>query len=119
MYEQLLQLRMYLSGMWKYRWFGIAASWLVCVSVWTFVYFKPDVYEATGKLQIDMNSLLRPILKGLAVDSDQSNTVALMTRKLMSRPVLERIIRETDLGLGVSTEIQMEELITHLRNTIR
>ena len=118
MYEQLLQLRMYLSGMWKYRWFGIAASWLVCVSVWTFVYFKPDVYEATGKLQIDMNSLLRPILKGLAVDSDQSNTVALMTRKLMSRPVLERIIRETDLGLGVSTEIQMEELITHLRNTI-
>lgn len=118
MYEQLLQLRMYLSGMWKYRWFGIAASWLVCVSVWTFVYFKPDVYEATGKIQIDMNSLLRPILKGLAVESDQTNTVTLMTRKLMSRPVLERIIRETDLGLGVSTELQMVQMINHLRNNI-
>jgi polysaccharide chain length determinant protein (PEP-CTERM system associated) len=118
MYEQLLQLRMYLSGMWKYRWFGIAASWLVCISVWTFVYFKPDVYEATGKIQIDMNSLLKPILKGLAVDTDQSNTVTLMTRKLMSRPVLERIIRETDLGLAATNEVQMEYLIDHLRNTI-
>lgn len=118
MYEQLQQIRMYLSGMWKYRWFGIAASWLVCVAVWTFVYFTPDVYEATGKIQIDMNTLLKPILKGLAVDSDQTDTVSLMTRRLMSRPVLERIIRETDLGLKATNELQMEHLIEHLTKTI-
>jgi len=118
MYEQLQQLRMYLSGMWKYRWYGIAASWIVCIGVWTFVYLMPDVYEASGKIQIDMNSLLKPILKGIAVESDQSDTVALMTRKLMTRPNLERIIRETDLGLGVTTDIQMEQMIVHLRKSI-
>ena len=118
MYEQLQQLRMYLSGMWKYRWFGIAASWLVCISVWTFVYFKPDVYESSGKIQIDMNTPLRPILRGLAVESDQSDTMNLMTRQLMSRPLLERIVRETDLGLSASNELQMAHMIDHLRNTI-
>jgi len=118
MYEQLQQVRMYLSGMWKYRWFGIAASWLVCIGIWTFVYLKPDVYEASGKIQIDMNTLLRPILRGLAVESDQTDTVSIMTRRLMSRPILERIIRETDLGLKATNEIQMEHLIEYLRNTI-
>ncbi|MBI1425241.1 MAG: hypothetical protein GC149_17470 [Gammaproteobacteria bacterium] len=118
MYEQLQQIRMYLSGMWKYRWFGIAASWVVCIGVWTFVYLKPDVYEATGKIQIDMNTLLKPILKGLAVEADQSNTVTLMTRQLMSRPVLERIIRETDLGLSAKNQLQLQNLIIHLRNNI-
>ena len=118
MYEQLQQIRMYLSGMWKYRWFGIAASWLVCIAVWAYVYNKPDIYEASGKIQIDMNTALTPILKGLAVESEQSDTVSIMTRRLMSRPMLERIIRETDLGLAATNELQMEYLISHLRNTI-
>ena len=118
MYEQLQLIRMYLSGMWKYRWFGIAASWLVCVGIWTFVYLKPDIYEATGKIQIDMNTPLKPILRGLAVESDQSDTMNLMTRQLMSRPVLERIVRETDLGLSATNELQTEQVIDHLRSTI-
>jgi polysaccharide chain length determinant protein (PEP-CTERM system associated) len=118
MYEQLQLIRMYLSGMWKYRWFGIAASWMVCTGIWTYVYLKPDIYEATGKIQIDMNTALKPILKGLAVDSNQSGTINLMSRQLMSRPVLERIIRGTDLGLYATNELQMEYMINHLRNTI-
>ncbi|MEJ2452499.1 MAG: hypothetical protein P8047_17895, partial [Gammaproteobacteria bacterium] len=89
--------------MWKYRWFGIAASWLVCIGIWSFVY---------------LNTVLKPILQGLAVDSKQDDTVSLMTRQLMSRPVLEKIIRETDLGLGATNEVQTENLIHHLRNNI-
>lgn len=118
MYEQLQLIRMYLSGMWKYRWYGIAASWLVCIGIWSFVYMKPDIYQASGKIQIDLNTPLKPILKGLAVESDQSDTVTLMSRRLMSRPVLEKIIRETDLGLSAANDVQMEHLINHLRNTI-
>lgn len=118
MYEQVLQLRLYLSGMWKYRWYGIATSWIVCVAIWTFVYFKPDVFEASGKIQIDMDSMLKPILRGLAVESDQSGTISLMTRRLMSRPMLEKIVRETDLGLGITSDVQMEYLLDHLRRTI-
>lgn len=118
MYEQLQQIRMYLSGMWKYRWYGIAASWIVVISVWSFVYFKPDVYQASGKIQVDLDTMLKPILKGLAVESDQNDTVSLMARRLKSRPVLESIIRGTDLGLTATSEIKMEHLINQLRKTI-
>jgi len=104
--------------MWKHRWLGIAASWLVCVAVWTFVYFQPDVYEATGKIQIDMNTVLKPILKGLAVEAEQTDTATLMTRRLMSRPVLEQIIKGTDLGFAATNALQMENMIKHLRKTI-
>lgn len=104
--------------MWKYRWFGIAGSFLVCMGIWTFVYLKPDLYEARGKVQINMNTLLKPILKGLAVESNQSDTALLMSRKLTSRPVLEKIVRTTDLALKVNNDYQMERLVAHLRNAI-
>lgn len=104
--------------MWKYRWYGIAASWIVVISIWSFVYFKPDVYQASGKIQVDLNTMLRPILKGLAVESDQNDTVTLMARRLKSRPVLEKIIRETSLGLTVTSEKQKERLINHLSTAI-
>jgi polysaccharide chain length determinant protein (PEP-CTERM system associated) len=118
MQEQSQQTRMYLSGMWKYRWFGIAASWLVCTAIWTYVYYKPDVYEATGKIQVDMGALLKPKLKSSLVEPDQANIINILTNRLMSRPILERIIRETDLNLEASDKEKMQYLIEHLRESI-
>lgn len=118
MYELLIQIRLYLSGMWKYRWLGIAASWAVCLAGWTFVHFMPDQYQSSGKVQADTKSILKPLLKGIAVETDPAGTVSLVTKKLMSRPTLEQIIRETNLGLKVTNEQQMEDALDQLRNKV-
>ena len=117
MYELMLQIRDYLSGMWKFRWIGIVASWVVCLAGWTFVYFMPDVYESKTVIQVDTESVLTPLLKGLAVDTDPNKTVEMVTRRLLSRPNLERIIQSTDLGLTVANDIAFAALVQDLQNT--
>lgn len=118
MYELMLQVRDYLSGMWRYRWWGIVASWIICLAGWTFVYVMPDVYRADTIIQVDTESVLTPLLKGLAVETDPAKTVALVTRKLLSRPNLERVIQESDLGLKVSNQIELENLVQQLQKLI-
>lgn len=114
-----MQIRDYLSGMWKFRWIGIVASWVVCLAGWTFVYLMPDVYESKTVIQVDMETVLTPLLKGLAVDTDPNKTVEMVTRRLLSRPNLERIIQSTDLGLAVANDIAFAALVQDLQNTIK
>jgi len=118
MYELMIQLRVYLSGIWKYRWIGISTSWLVCLGGWGYIYIIPDLYEAKSVVQVDTSSALKPILKGLTVDTDASQTISVMTKKLLSRPTLERIIRESDLAIRVSSKIQMNRMVAKLTKTI-
>jgi len=118
MYELMRQLRDYLSGMWKYRWYGMAASWIVCLSGWAGVYFVPNKYESTAVVQVDTETVLTPLLKGLAVDTDPSRTVDMVTKRLLSRPNLERIIQATDLGLTVTDDVSMLNMVQKLQKDI-
>jgi len=57
-------------------------------------------------------SMLTPLLKGLAVDGSNSERLAETTRRtLLSRPNIEKVIRETDMDLSVSSPEEMEKLL--------
>ncbi len=48
-------------------------------------------------------SLLRPLLAGLAIQPNLDQQVALMSRTLISRPNVEKLVRMADLDLGART----------------
>ena len=79
----------------------------------------PDQYESKARVFVDTSSALRPLLRGLAVQSPVDQGLQMMTRTLMSRPNLEKVARMTDMDLGVSTPEEMDELITRLSKTIK
>jgi len=99
MQELLDQLIRYARGMWRYRWMMMAVIWLVCIIGWAAVLRMPDVYQASARVHVDTQSMLRPLLRGLAVDSGAVERVGLMTRTLLSNPNLEQLARMTDLDL--------------------
>ncbi|NNF67758.1 MAG: hypothetical protein HKM98_09650 [Gammaproteobacteria bacterium] len=105
--------------MWRYRWRALLVSWLACVIGWLLVYSLPNVYEATTRVYVDTDSVLRPLLKGLTTESNVMNQVNMMTRALLSRPHLEEVARETDLDLRANTPREMENLIESLRSSIQ
>lgn len=119
MYELLSQILAYAQGMWRFRWYGLLLAWFVCAIGWTYVFALTDQYESTARVHIDTQSLLKPLLKGLAVDSDVKTRVNVMTRTLLSRPNLEKVARDTDLDLRAETPAQMEALIANLQQTIK
>jgi protein tyrosine kinase modulator len=118
MHEQINELFGYLHGLWRYRWSGLLIAWLVAIAGWCYVYALPNQYSARAVVNIDTSSIMKPLLKGLAVETDQNDELAIMTRVLLSRDNLLTVLRETDMDLGADTPEQKERLVMSLAKSI-
>jgi polysaccharide chain length determinant protein (PEP-CTERM system associated) len=107
------------STMWRYRWVGVAAAWLLCLGGWAAIKFIPSQYEATARVYVDADAVLTPLLRGLALDNSPTNQLEVMQRTLLSRPNLGKLISKTNLDLSVTGPAQQEALITRLGTEIR
>ena len=112
-------LRRYLLGAWRKRWFAIAVCWMVCVAGWVYVSTIPNQYEASARLYVDSDSVLTPLLNGLALDDTPTNQLDVLQRTLLSRPNLERLISKTDLELAIAGPADLEQLVANLATSIR
>src|SRR5450631_3133155 len=97
MQEVVERLLGYLRGMWQRRWIGLGVAWLVAIIGAVIVFRLPDKYEASARVYVDTQSLLRPLMAGMAVSPDAGQQVAILSRLLLSRPNIEKIIRKSDL----------------------
>ena len=118
MQEIIEQLLGYLKGIWNKRWYGMTIAWLVCLIGWAIVFRMPDQYETKAKLYIDTQSILRPLLKGLTVQTNVNQQIQLMVRTLLSRPNVEKIIRMADLDLHTKNQEEFDGLIKKLQKEI-
>lgn len=120
MHELVVQLLRYARETWRFRWWMLGIAWMVCVIGWAVVARMPDRYVASARVYVDTQSVLAPILKGLALQTDSAERrVLLMTRTLLSQPNLEKLLRMTDMDLQAKTPEQQEALLEELRKTIR
>ncbi len=66
------------------------------------------------------SSVLRPLLQGIAINTgDTQQKIFLMTRTLLSRPNLEKVMRMTDLDLQATTEADKDAIVDELKDNIR
>ena len=115
LHELLALIFSHIRGMWRFRWYAIVLAWLVSMAGWAYISTIPDTYKSTARLQIDTESMLEPLLQGLAIQTDMRTRVDAMTRTLLTRPKLEKVARQTDLDLQVNTPGQMNSLISRLQ----
>lgn len=117
--ELLNLLRSVLPGMWRHRWWALAASLVVGVGGATAVMMIPNRYEATARVYVDTQSILKPLMAGLAVQPNIDQQLQMLARTLVSRPNVERVIRMSDLDLGTTTPAERERLIDALTTGIQ
>jgi polysaccharide chain length determinant protein (PEP-CTERM system associated) len=96
----------------------VVVAWLVCIVGWTWVMTLPDRYEASARVYVDTQTLLKPLLQGLAVEPNVGQQIKMMTRQLVSRPTLEKVARMTDLDVRAQTPEQTEAVLNGLANKI-
>lgn len=113
-----LQVEIFLRDVWRYRWASVITVWVIAILGWAYVYTIPDRYEASAKILVDTDSILRPLLKGLAVETDVQSRLSMMTRTLLSRPNLEKLVRATDMDININSPEGTEELHASLRSKI-
>jgi polysaccharide chain length determinant protein (PEP-CTERM system associated) len=117
--ELLAQLTAYARGIWHRRWIGLGVAWLVALVGGAVVMQMPDRYEASARVYVDTQSVLRPLLSGLAVQPAIDQQLGILSRTLVSRPNVERLIRMSDMDLQVRTAAQKDELIERLQKTLK
>lgn len=117
--DQVLQQIMgYAKAAWRRRWWGVAVAWLVCIVGWTWVMMIPDRYQATARVYVDTQTLLKPLMSGLAAQPNIEQQITMMTRQLVSRPTLEKVARMTDLDVKAKTPEQTEAMLDGLARKI-
>ena len=111
MQETLQQIRRYLREMWHRRWIGLTVAWVVALIGIAVVYRIPERYEASARVFVDTETLLKPVLAGLAIQPNIDQQVAMISRTLISRPNVEKVVRMADLDLRLTDESGRDALI--------
>jgi polysaccharide chain length determinant protein (PEP-CTERM system associated) len=118
-HEQINVLYGYLHGLWKYRWSSLLVAWTVAIGGWVYVYSLPDQFSAKAAVHIDTSSVMQPLLRGLAVDTNPEGEINVMTRILLSRENLLEVIRETDMDLNIHSPQAREAMVQSLASGIK
>ena len=114
MQELADQLLSYLKAAWRYRWSAILVAWLIASAGWIVVNVLQDRYEASTRVYVDTQTVLKPLLTGLAVQPNSDQITVMLSRTLMSRPNLERVIKIAGLDTNVKSEEDRAKLLSRL-----
>ena len=119
MEELIAQLSTIARSMWRFRWPSILVAWLVGISAAVAGFSVPDQYEASSRIFVDTESILKPLMSGLAIQPNVDQQVAMLSRTLISRPNVEKLVRMADLDLNTQSKAQQEALISKLMGTLQ
>jgi polysaccharide chain length determinant protein (PEP-CTERM system associated) len=103
-----------LRGMWRFRRFGLAVVWGVCLIGWAVVYMLPDRYESRARVNVDTRTALRPLLQGLAVDQDVESQLNQVRQALLGRTNLEKVAQKVGLTAAATTPLEREQILAGL-----
>ena len=92
MIELVREAQAALHPIWSRRWFAALAAWAVALVGAALVWFVPNRYEATSRIYVDTQTVLKPLMAGLAFQPDIDQQVRMLARTLVSRPNLESLL---------------------------
>ncbi|HQR71471.1 MAG TPA: Wzz/FepE/Etk N-terminal domain-containing protein [Burkholderiaceae bacterium] len=117
--ELLHQVLTALRGMWRRRWVGLAVTWVVALIGAVTLLRMPDRYEATARVFVDTQTVLKPLMSGLAVQPNVDEQISMLARTLIARPNLEKIMRSADLDVAATTQLQKDRIVDDLSARIK
>lgn len=118
--EELISLLLsYLKGIWKYRWYAVVIAWIAVLAGGFKVYSLPNNYEASARVFVDTRTILKPLLAGMTTVPNMEQQVSIMSRTLLSRPNVERVLRMVDLDIKATDAKDHERLISNMMSQIK
>jgi polysaccharide chain length determinant protein (PEP-CTERM system associated) len=118
--QEIIRLALfYLSGVWRYRWFVLIVAAVASPIGWAYVASLPDTYRSSARVYVDTDSVLTPLLAGLAINTNEGQRIRMMTNVLFGRENMEKLARMTDMDLRANTPEQMDALVASLKKRVK
>ena len=118
MNELFRQVLLVLRSMSRHRLLAVGVAWLAGLVGAAIVLMVPDKYEASARIYVDTQSILKPLMAGLAVQPNVEQQVMMLSRTLISRPNVEKLVRMADLDLALKGKAAQDELVDNLIKTL-
>lgn len=112
--EALIALR----AIWRRRWLAIAVMWGVALVGFAVVWIMPNRYEANARIYVDTQTVLKPLMQGLAFQPDTDQQVRMLAKTLVSRPNVEHILKATHASVpttGIAHEQAIDQMIDRIK----
>ena len=119
MEDILRQALVILRATWKHRRLGMLVAWVVGAIAAGVILRIPDRYEASARIFVDTQSILKPLMSGLAVQPNIEQQVMMLSRTLISRPNVEKLVRMADLDLSIKGKAEQDALIDGLMTSLK
>lgn len=108
-----------LRSMWRYRVLGLATAWLVAALGVALVIVLPDRYEASARIFVNTESILKPLMAGMTVEPNIDQRIAILSRVVISRPNVEKLMSLVGLESEAKTREEYEQLADDLIKALK
>ncbi|MBD1390529.1 chain length determinant family protein [Neiella sp. HB171785] len=119
MQDLLDELLQYLRGVWLKRRYILIATWIICPIGFMYVSTLPNTYSSSARVFADTRSMLKPLLRGLAIQSDSRQELGLIVRTIKTKENIEKIARASDADLLTTNDAEYRQLLNKIRSGVR
>ncbi len=109
------QVRTALYSVWHRRWIALGVAWAICVVGWLVVAMIPNSYESRARIYVDVEDYLS---RQLGIAGDGKEEITRVRQTLASNVNLEKVIKGTELGEGITDRGQMNAAIEALAKKV-
>lgn len=81
-------------------------------------YFMPNQYEASSTVFVQRSSVIDPLMQGVGISGTLDDRLRTLKERLVSRNIIERVIRKLDLDVYAKTPERYETLIEDIRKSL-
>lgn len=116
--EIVRQLIITLRGMWRYRWLGLAVAWGVAAIGAIGVMLFQEKYEASARIFVNTASILKPLMQGMTVQPNDDQRISMVSRVIISRPNVEKLVQAIGLDADVANREQFEKQVDRVTKSL-
>ncbi len=103
---------------WRRRWIGLAVAWLVAIAGAVALWRTPDRYEATARVYVDTQTVLKPLMEGLAVQPNIDQQIGMLARTIIARPNIEKIMHSANMDVSTMSQVERDRIVDQLTKRI-
>ncbi|RZU00773.1 XrtA system polysaccharide chain length determinant [Rivibacter subsaxonicus] len=111
--------RALLHGVWQRRWLAVAVAWSVALLAAIIIPLVPQRYEASARFYVDTQTVLKPLMAGLALQPDFDQQLRMMARTLITRPNVERVLQRPEFALLGAEAADRERVIDRVMSQLK
>jgi len=110
------ELRAALYSIWHRRWLALAVAWGLCLLGWLVVALVPNSYESKARIFVQLDDVLADVT---GVPTNGKRDIERVRQTLTSAINLEKVIRGTQIGEGITNPKEMESAVLALGKRVK